>query len=53
MPAELGAPIFTLPVGKVLTRIVLLRRQGIEAMKVGIPDKTGFLISPFALFYVH
>jgi protein-S-isoprenylcysteine O-methyltransferase Ste14 len=37
--------------GNVLTRVFLLKRQGIKAMKFGSIDKTDFLIPPFALFY--
>lgn len=39
--------------GMVLTRVVMLRRRGIEAMNFGKTDKTDFLILPFALFYFY
>jgi protein-S-isoprenylcysteine O-methyltransferase Ste14 len=42
-----------LMLGMVLTRVFLLRRQGIEAMHFGKLDKTDFLIPPFALFYFY
>ena len=40
-------------VGMVLTRVWLMRRQGIEAMNFGKIDKTDFLILPFAIFYFY
>lgn len=39
--------------GMVLTRILMMRRKGIEAMNFGKIDKTDFLIPPFALFYFY
>ena len=39
--------------GMVLTRVLLLKRRGIEAMKFGNIDKTDFLIPPFAFFYFY
>src|SRR5215467_9031803 len=50
MPKYLGALTIVLLLGMVLTRISVLRRQGIKAMKFGSIDKTDFLIPPFALF---
>ncbi len=40
-------------VGMVLTRVWLMRRQGIQAMNFGKIDKTDFLILPFAIFYFY
>ncbi len=40
-------------IGIVLTRVFLLRQQGIEAMKFGQIDKTDFFIPPFAFFYFY
>jgi protein-S-isoprenylcysteine O-methyltransferase Ste14 len=37
----------------VLTRVFVLNRQGIKAMKFGSIDKTDFLIPPFAFFYFY
>lgn len=37
----------------VLTRVFLLKRQGIRAMKLGSTDKTDLLIPPFVLFYFY
>jgi protein-S-isoprenylcysteine O-methyltransferase Ste14 len=53
MPKYLGALTIVLLLGIVLTRIFLLKRQGIKAMKFGNIDKTDFLIPPFALFYFY
>src|SRR5215467_14009375 len=53
MPKYLGALTIVLLLGMVLTRISVLRRQGIKAMKFGNIDKTDFLIPPFALFYFY
>lgn len=39
--------------GMVLTRVVLMRRKGIQAMNFGSIDKSDFLIPPFALFYLY
>ena len=53
MPHYLAALTLVLMIGIVLSRIVLLRRQGIQAMKFGQIDKTDFFIPPFALFYFY
>jgi protein-S-isoprenylcysteine O-methyltransferase Ste14 len=45
MPRFLGA--------LTMTRIFVLRRQGIKAMKFGSIDKTDFLIPPFMFFYFY
>jgi len=39
--------------GMVLTRVLMMRRRGIQAMNFGRIDKTDFLIPPFALFYFY
>jgi protein-S-isoprenylcysteine O-methyltransferase Ste14 len=49
----LGALTIVLLLAMVLSRVFLLRRQGIKAMKFGNIDKTDFLIPPFALFYFY
>src|SRR5215813_4317530 len=51
MPKYLGALTIVLLLGMVLTRVLLLKRQGIKAMKFGSTDKTDFLFPPFVLFY--
>jgi protein-S-isoprenylcysteine O-methyltransferase Ste14 len=53
MPRFLGALTIVLLLGMVLTRIFVLRRQGIKAMKFGSIDKTDFLIPPFVFFYFY
>ena len=53
MPKYLGALTIVLLLGMVLTRVFLLKRQGIKAIKFGNIDKTDFLIPPFALFYFY
>ncbi len=39
--------------GMVLTRLFVLNREGIKAMKFGQLDRKDFLIPPFAFFYVY
>ena len=51
MPKYFGALTIILLLGMVLTRVFLLKRQGIKAMKFGNIDNTDFLIPPFAFFY--
>jgi protein-S-isoprenylcysteine O-methyltransferase Ste14 len=53
MPKYFGALTIVILLGMVLTRIFLLKRQGIKAMKLGSTDKTDFLIPPLALFYFY
>lgn len=53
MPKYLGALTIVLLLGMVLTRVFLLKGQGIKAMKFGNIDNTDFLIPPFALFYFY
>lgn len=42
-----------LMMGMVLTRVFIMKRQGVEAMHSGKIDKTDYLIPPFALFYFY
>ena len=37
----------------VITRVLLLKKQGIQAMQFGAIDKKDFLIPPFAFFYFY
>jgi protein-S-isoprenylcysteine O-methyltransferase Ste14 len=53
MPGYFAALTIVLMLGMVLTRVLLMRSRGIEAMKFGKIDKTDFLIPPFALFYFY
>jgi len=53
MPQYLAALTIVLMIAMVLTRAVLMKRQGIAAIKFGEIDKTDFVIPPFALFYFY
>ena len=53
MPRYFAALAIILMVGMVVTRILLLKKQGVSAMKFGETDKTDFLIPPFAIFYFY
>src|ERR1043165_1455521 len=53
MPEYFAALTVILMIGMVVTRVLLMRRRGIEAMKFGQTDRTDFLIPPFALFYFY
>jgi len=53
MPGYLGALTIVLMLGMVLRRVLMLRRQGIQAMKFGQIDRKDFLIPPFMLFYFY
>jgi protein-S-isoprenylcysteine O-methyltransferase Ste14 len=49
----LAALAIVLLLGTVITRVLLLRRAGTQAMHLGDLDKTDFLIPPVALFYFY
>jgi protein-S-isoprenylcysteine O-methyltransferase Ste14 len=53
MPRYFAALTIVLLLGMVLTRVLLLRRQGIKAMRFGEIDKKDFLIPPVAFFYFY
>lgn len=53
MQTYIGAGTIFLLVGMVCVRVLLMRRNGIKAMKFGEIDKKDFLIPPFALFYFY
>jgi protein-S-isoprenylcysteine O-methyltransferase Ste14 len=53
MPEYFALLTTILMLGMVLIRVLLMRRQGIEAMQFGKIDKTDFVIPPFALFYFY
>jgi protein-S-isoprenylcysteine O-methyltransferase Ste14 len=53
MPGYLGALAIVLLLAMVLSRVWLLKQQGISAMKFGEIDKTDFLIPPIMLFYFY
>jgi protein-S-isoprenylcysteine O-methyltransferase Ste14 len=48
-----AALAIVLLLGTVITRVLLLRRAGTQAMHFGDLDKTDFLIPPVALFYFY
>jgi protein-S-isoprenylcysteine O-methyltransferase Ste14 len=49
----LGALAVVVLLGLVLSRVFLLKRRGITAIKFGAIDKTDFLIPPVMLFYFY
>ncbi len=53
MPRYFVVLSIVLMLGMVLTRVIMMRRKGVEAMKFGNIDKTDFFIPPFALFYFY
>jgi len=53
MPGYLAALTIILLLGMVLTRTLMLRRRGVEAMNFGKMDKKDFIIPPFAIFYFY
>ena len=53
MQRYFGALTLLLLLGMVLVRALLMRREGIKAIKFGRIDKKDFLIPPFAIFYFY
>lgn len=53
MQRYFGALTILLLLGMVLVRALLMRREGIKAIKFGKIDKKDFLIPPFAIFYFY
>src|ERR1700719_1502332 len=53
MQRHLAALTIVLLLATVLTRVAMLRRQGVRAMNFGKQDKTDFFIPPFAFFYFY
>ena len=53
MAQYLAALMVVLLIGTVVSRVLLLRRTGTQAMHFGKIDKTDFLIPPVALFYFY
>jgi protein-S-isoprenylcysteine O-methyltransferase Ste14 len=53
MPKYLGALTIILLLGTVLSRVFLLKRLGVTAMKFGDTHKTDFVILPFVFFYFY
>ena len=48
-----AALTIVLMLGMVVSRLLIMKRQGIAALKFGDTHKTDFLIPPFALFYFY
>ena len=53
MPGYIGALTMIGLIGLVVTRVLMLKRAGIQAMKFGETDKSDFFILPFALLYFY
>lgn len=53
MPKLLAALTIVLLLAMVLTRVMILKRRGIQAMHFGALDKKDYFIPPFALFYFY
>jgi protein-S-isoprenylcysteine O-methyltransferase Ste14 len=53
MPEIFAAVTLMLLIAMVITRALLLKRQGIQAMNFGKTDKTDFLIPPFAFLFFY
>ena len=53
MPQYLAALMVVLLLGTVVSRVLLMRRTGTQAIHFGKFDKTDFLIPPAALFYFY
>jgi protein-S-isoprenylcysteine O-methyltransferase Ste14 len=53
MPHYFAALTLAALLGMVWGRVLLLRRNGIKAVKFGAIDRKDFLIPPFALFYFY
>jgi protein-S-isoprenylcysteine O-methyltransferase Ste14 len=53
MQQYFAALTIVLLIALVVSRVALLRKHGIEAMKFGKLDRKDFLLPPFALFYFY
>jgi protein-S-isoprenylcysteine O-methyltransferase Ste14 len=53
MPKYFGALTVVLLAGMVLTRVFMLRRQGIKAIRFGETHRSDFLLPPLVLFYFY
>jgi protein-S-isoprenylcysteine O-methyltransferase Ste14 len=53
MQRYLALIIFAVLIILVFTRVLLLKRSGIKAMKFGALDRKDFLLPPFFLFYLY
>ena len=53
MQKYIAAATIILLITMVITRVLVLKKQGIQAMQFGAIDKKDFIIPPFAFFYFH
>ena len=53
MQKYIAATTIILLITMVITRVLVLKKQGIQAMQFGAIDKKDFLIPPFAFFYFY
>jgi protein-S-isoprenylcysteine O-methyltransferase Ste14 len=53
MPGYFAALTIVIMIGMVVTRALLLKKSGLEALHFGRIDRKDFLIPPFALFYFY
>jgi protein-S-isoprenylcysteine O-methyltransferase Ste14 len=53
MQQYIASASIVLLISMVITRVLLLKRQGIQAMQFGAIDKKDFIIPPFAFFYFY
>jgi protein-S-isoprenylcysteine O-methyltransferase Ste14 len=53
MPMYFATLTIVLLLGMVITRVQMMKREGITALNFGKIDRTDFLIPPFALFYFY
>jgi protein-S-isoprenylcysteine O-methyltransferase Ste14 len=53
MPKYLGALTIVVLLAMVSSRVIVLKRRGIKAMKFGETHNSDFLIPPFVLFYLY
>jgi len=53
LPKLFAAGTFIILIAMVVSRVITLKRNGVEAMNFGKLDKSDFLIPPFALFYFY
>ena len=53
MQKYIAAATIVLLITMVISRVLVLKKQGIQAMQFGAIDKKDFLIPPFAFFYFY
>ncbi len=53
MTGYLAVLAIVLMMGMVITRVLLLKRQGVEAMRFGKTDRSDFILPPFALLFFY